>query len=90
MKYKVLGPPRGALGDQKMDRMRAKLVKFRSIFTICGNAYKTLGFLMILGAPRGENVPPGTDFGAPGALMGCQKSLIFLVNIDDSVKASGF
>ena len=45
---------------------------------------------MILGAPRGENVSPGTDFGAPGALMGGQEPFIFLVIIDDSVKASGF
>ena len=45
---------------------------------------------MILGAPGGEIVPPGTNLGAPGALMGGHKSLIFLVNIDNSVKASEF
>jgi hypothetical protein len=45
---------------------------------------------MILGAPGGEIVPPGTNLEAPGALMGGHKSLIFLVNIDNSVKASEF
>ena len=43
---------------------------------------------MILGAPRDENVPPGTDFGVPGALLGSQEPLNSLRNIDDSVKAS--
>jgi hypothetical protein len=40
---------------------------------------------MILGAPMGGNVPPGADFWVPGALLGGDKSLIFLGNIDDSV-----
>ena len=90
MKYKVLEPPGGALGDHKMEKNRINSVKFGSIFTVCGNAYKTNGFLMILGAPGGENVSPGADFGAPGALTGGQEPLIFLVIIDDFVKASDF
>ena len=39
MKHRVLGPPRGALGGQKMNKIRAKSAKFRSVFVICGNAY---------------------------------------------------
>ena len=45
---------------------------------------------MVLGAPRGENVTPGTDFVGPGGNFGWPGTIDFLGIIDDSVKSMNF